>query len=168
MDPVRVYDVLTEARQKLFAWIRPLDQERYTQEFPFGLRTLRLTMTEIAATEFYLAMRLREERLPPVAEWPISEEQQPTFASLEAAWGPLSARTRTTLASISDWDRRVTAELVLPEKTLVLTARKADIATQLLLHEVHHRAQAMAMLRQLGIAAQDLDYIGFVQSREER
>jgi len=25
----------------------------------------------------------------------------------------------------------------------------------------------MAMLRQLGVAAQDLDYIGFVQKREE-
>jgi uncharacterized damage-inducible protein DinB len=56
---------------------------------------------------------------------------------------------------------------VYPDKTLVLTAKKSDIATQLLLHEVHHRAQAMAMLRQLGIAAQDLDYLGFVQRREE-
>ena len=167
-DPVHVYAILTEARQKLFGWIRPLDQGRYTQEFSFGCRTLRATMIEIAATELYLAMRLREERLPPVAEWPISEERQPTFVSLESAWGALSERTRMTLAHTSDWDHRVTTELVLPQKTLRLTASKADIATQLLLHEVHHRAQAMAMLRQLGVAAQDLDYIGFVQSTETR
>ncbi|MGQ0549944.1 MAG: DinB family protein [Armatimonadota bacterium] len=38
----------------------------------------------------------------------------------------------------------------------------------MLLHEVHHRAQAMAMLRQLGVEAQNLDYIQFVRRvREE-
>ncbi len=51
-------------------------------------------------------------------------------------------------------------------RTRTLVATKRDIATQLLLHEVHHRAQAMAMLRHLDVAAQDLDYIYFVQ--EER
>jgi uncharacterized damage-inducible protein DinB len=51
---------------------------------------------------------------------------------------------------------------------VTLTATKAAIATQLLLHEVHHRAQAMAILRQLGVPAQDLDYIVFVQRRNAR
>jgi uncharacterized damage-inducible protein DinB len=32
------------------------------------------------------------------------------------------------------------------------------IATQIVVHEVHHRAQVMAMLRQFGIPAQNLDY----------
>jgi hypothetical protein len=32
------------------------------------------------------------------------------------------------------------------------------LAFQLFYHEVHHRAQAMAMLRQLGIAAEGLDF----------
>jgi uncharacterized damage-inducible protein DinB len=40
----------------------------------------------------------------------------------------------------------------------VTIAGAADIFTQLVLHEVHHRAQAMNMLRQLGIAAEDIDY----------
>ncbi len=47
-----------------------------------------------------------------------------------------------------------------------LTAAKGDIAVQLLLHDVHHRAQAMAMLRQLGVDAQNLDYIRFRQRVE--
>ncbi len=38
---------------------------------------------------------------------------------------------------------------------------------QMLFHEVHHRAQAMAMLRQLGIEAQNLDCIGFVHRLRE-
>ena len=39
------------------------------------------------------------------------------------------------------------------------------IAGQLLFHEVHHRAQVMAMLRQAGVAAENLDYSGLVWER---
>lgn len=168
MDPVRIYDVLTQARRRLFDWIRPLDQTQYTRRFPFGMGTLRATMTEIARGEFWLGMRLTDEPVPPFVEWPFSETRLPTFAGLETAWGPLAAKTRRTLAATSDWDRRATRELVFPGKTITVTATKADIAAQLLMHEVHHRAQAMAMLRQLGVPAQDLDYIEFVQEREDR
>jgi uncharacterized damage-inducible protein DinB len=167
VDPVQVYDVLTRARHKLFDWVRPLSQDQYTRTFPFGLGTLRLTLVEIAAVELYLSMRLREETLAPRAEWPINEARQPAFPDLEKVWAAQSHKTRETLSETTDWNRAVTSRVVLPDKTLMLTAKKSDIATQLLLHEVHHRAQAMAMLRQLGIAAQDLDYIGFVQRREE-
>ena len=37
-------------------------------------------------------------------------------------------------------------------------ATAGGIAGQLLFHEVHHRAQVMAMLRQAGVAAENLDY----------
>ncbi len=168
MNPVRIYEVLTLARHRLFDWIRPLSQEEYTREFAFGRLTLRATMTEIAGTELYLSMRLREERLPPWEDWPISEDRQPTFSALETAWAAQAAKTRATLAAVTDWSQFVSTQVARPHNTLVLTATKADIATQLLLHEVHHRAQAMAMLRQLGIEAQDLDHISFVQKREER
>jgi uncharacterized damage-inducible protein DinB len=121
IDFSSMYDVLTQAREKLFDWIRPLSQEQYTKEFPFGVHTLQTTIVELAGTERWLAMRAREEPFPV----------------------PFS------------WDD---------------TARRVDLATQLLMHEVHHRAQAMAMLRQFGIEAQDLDYIDFVQKvrREPR
>lgn len=51
MDFVRVHDALTQARAKLFDWTRPLTQEQYTREFPYGLHTLRATMVEMAFAE---------------------------------------------------------------------------------------------------------------------
>jgi uncharacterized damage-inducible protein DinB len=42
------------------------------------------------------------------------------------------------------------------------------MVTQLFLHEVHHRAQAMAILRQLGVEAQNLDYSIFMFTRREQ
>ena len=167
MNFVRVYDVLAQAREKMFGWTRPLSQTQYTQPFPFGLRTLRATMIEIALVEYFYGKRLREEPLPAIEDYPISETRQPTFADLERAWTALAQETRATLAGITDWDRTVTRRIEEPNKIIVSTATKADVATQLLLHEVHHRAQAMAMLRQLGVEAQNLDYMAFAAKREE-
>jgi|SRR5579864_890447 len=167
MNYVRVYDVLTQARGKLFEWIWPLSQTQYTQSFPFGLRSLRATMIEIALVEHFYGKRLREDVLPGTDDYPISETRQPTFADLERVWTPQAKETRATLAGITDWDRSVLRRTEQPDKIIVSTATKADLATQLLFHEVHHRAQAMAMLRQLGVEAQNLDFIIFAAKREE-
>lgn len=170
---VRVYDVHSQAREKLFDWIRPLSQEQYTQSFPFGLHTLQSTMVELAGTELWLGKRMREEPFPePFSwdEWPISEKTCPTFADLERAWRQLMPVTRRGLAAITDPERVVETRLVGRERVATYRATQGDLAVQLLMHEVHHRAQAMAMLRQFGVEAQDVDYIGFVQTvrREPR
>lgn len=173
MDFVRVYDVHSQAREKLFDWIRPLSQAQYERSFPFGLHTLQTTMVELAGTELWLAMRIRGDRFPePFSwdEWPIREATCPTFAHLEAAWRVQAPQTRATLAAITDPARVMETRLLGRRRTLVYTATQGDLATQLLLHEVHHRAQAMAMLRQFDVEAQDVDYISFVQEihREDR
>jgi uncharacterized damage-inducible protein DinB len=171
MDFPHVYDVLTQARQKLFGWIRPLSQDQYTQRFPFGLGTLRATVVEIANVEWLYGRRLQQ---PAVAitrdQWPITEARQPTFRDLEAVWTEQAPRTRAILAGISDWDTMVEYRRVLPgppEKVTLISASKGDLAMQMLMHEVHHRAQAMAMLRQLGMAAQNLDYGAFAFKERE-
>ena len=166
MEYARVYDVQLTARETLLGWVRPLTQSQYTQAFPFGMRSVRGSLVEIARAEFFLVRRLREEPLPPVAEWPFSEAKQPTLADLEPAWARHSAETRAAFAATTDWDREVTARLVRQTGPVRLTSTKRDIALQILFHEVHHRAQAMAMLRQLGVEAQNLDYIRFTQRSE--
>src|SRR5712692_7511787 len=88
-DFVRVYDDHTKARLKLFDWIRPLNQEQYTREFPFAHRTLQATMIELAMTELWLTMRLREAPMPRPFRWeqmPINAQLYGTFPKLEAAW----------------------------------------------------------------------------------
>lgn len=173
MNFVRVYDAQSQAREKLFDWMRPLSQEQYVKSFPFGLHTLQTTMVELAGTELWLAMRIRQDRFPdPFSwdEWPIREATCPTLAEVEAAWRAQTPQTRATLAAITDPARVVETRLNRRKQILVYTATQGDLAAQLLLHEVHHRAQAMAMLRQFGIAAEDVDFINYVQQirREDR
>jgi len=169
VDFVKVYDIHTQARGKLFDAIRPLSQEQYTREFPFAHKTLRATMLEIAMTELWLGMRMREERMPEPFDWgsmPINETSHSTFAQLEPAWADLARRTRATLERTRDWDRVVQTVMRGRKRTRTLTAAKGDIATQILLHEVHHRAQAMVMLRHLGSPVEDVDYIYFRQKEQ--
>ncbi|HKW85833.1 MAG TPA: DinB family protein, partial [Nitrospiraceae bacterium] len=144
MEYVRVYDVLTQARQRLFDWVRPLSQEQYTRRFPFGMGTLRATLIEIARVELLYGKRLREEPLPPPPlpdNFPISETRQPAFADLEKAWTAQAKETRATLAGTKDWSRTVSRRFEQGDKVIISTTSKADLATQLLMHEVHHRAQ---------------------------
>lgn len=172
MDYVHVYDVLTQARESIFDWVRPLTQAQYTLKFPFGFGTLRATLIETARTELFYRMRLRGDPLPPpppIQEtFPISETNQPTFADLERAWTEQSKETRAALAETADWNTLMRRPVKEDGKTVVYTLSKGEIATQMLLHEVHHRAQAMAMLRQFGVPAQNLDYARFVVRREEQ
>ena len=167
MNPVRAYDYLTLARAKLFDWIRPLSQAQYTQEFPIGLHTLRATMVEIAGGEWIYTRRLQGEVVPPKEDWPIREERQPAFADLERAWREQAPQTRALLASIQDWDRPIEYRVKQPDKTIVVSATTGDVATQLCFHEIHHRAQAMAILRQLGVPAENVDYSLLMYRRRE-
>ena len=173
MDFAHVYDVLTQARQKLFDWIRPLSQDQYTQKFPFGLGTLRATAVDIARAEWLYGRRIQQPAtpLPPRDQWPISEERLPAFRDLETLWTEQAPRTRGLLAGIKDWDTAIEYRMTMPTtpqgKVVVVNGLKSDLFMQLAMHEVHHRAQAMAMLRQLGVAAQNLDYSGFAFKRRE-
>lgn len=158
MQPARVYDVLTQARKHLFDWVRPLSQEQYTKAFPYGMRSVRATMLEIAGAEWAYARRMQGLPVPAREDRPANETKMPMFADLEPFWNEQAARTRAMLASITDWDRVLEARAVLNGKPMIVSGSLGDFAGQLLFHEVHHRAQVMSMLRQLGVEAQNLDY----------
>src|SRR5713226_6361009 len=158
MNPPRAYEYLTLSRARLFDWIRPLSQGDYTREFPFGLHTIRATITEIAGGEWAFARRLREESLPPWEEWPFREERLPTFKDLEAAWRPIAEQTLQTFRDIKDWNRAIVFPAREGDDVMTVAPTAGDIALNLCFHEVHHRAQAMAMLRLRSIPAQNLDY----------
>jgi len=171
MDPINCYEYLALARQQVFDWVRPLSPDQYLRVFPIGLGTLGRTLTHIYVCEFAYVERIRGHSLPPYREWPIQDEQPPPFATLEAAWQKQAETTRQVLAAVTDWNQqleyRVTPDLSNVARPVIVTTTPGGIATQMLTHEVHHRAQAMAMLRQLGVAAQDLDYNSFMFQRRE-
>jgi uncharacterized damage-inducible protein DinB len=67
-------------------------------------------------------------------------------------------QTRAALQEVQDWSRPVEYVSRFGGRDRRYRTTAAGIATQLLFHEVHHRAQVMFMLRQMGYPAENLDY----------
>ena len=166
MDPFRTYDYLTLARSRIFDCVRPLSAEQHGREFPIGRGTLLKTLTHSMASEWYYVERMQQRPVPPYEQWPIREENPPAFSLLEAAWNEQTQRTRDALRAVRDWSATIEYQNTSDEGCLeIITTSASDIFTQLALHEVHHRAQAMNMLRQLGVATTDIDFNALMYKR---
>src|SRR5262245_52254820 len=138
MNPLRVYDYLVLARQRVLDAVLPLSAEQYAREFPIGVGSLSRTLTHIMISEWYYVQRMTEGNVPPYEQWPIRWEQPPPFATLEAAWDKQAGATRAALGAVSDWDADIEYRVVADDgRPKIVAASAADLFTQLVLHEVH-------------------------------
>lgn len=170
MDPLRIYDYLTLSRQRVLDAVRTLTPQQYLRTFTFGLKTIGTTLTHIMISEWYYIERLEGRAVPPYDQWPIKYESPPAFDVVEENWRGQAKRVRAAVAAEHDWHRRITY-LSFPDdhgKRYHITATAGDFFTQLALHEVHHRAQVLAMLRELGdgvMPMQDIDFNDMMYER---
>ena len=172
MDVLKTFDYLVLARERLFGWVRPLGDEAWRREFPIGLKSVGRTLTHIMGCEWVYAERLRgRKEFPPYEEWEIQDERPPAFGVIEARWREQSAGTRRTLAEVlasGGWEKEIEFRPIWSDdRTEVIVATPGEVFLQMVVHEVHHRSQAMAMLRQLGVEAQDLDPAYLVYRRRK-
>jgi uncharacterized damage-inducible protein DinB len=167
MQPLRTYDYLRRARERVLDWVRPLTPEQYTTTFPIGLGTLARTLTHVMVSEWYYVERMMGRVVPPYAQWPIKDETPPAFGVLETTWREQAERTRGALESVRDWGARLEYVVEDDGKRIRVRATPMDVFTQLALHEVHHRAQAMNMLRRLGVQAEDIDFNTLMYDKQE-
>lgn len=167
MDPLRIYDYLTLARQRIFDAVRPLAAEQYSREFPIGLGTLGRTLTHIMICEWSYVQRMQQREVPPYQQWPIRDEEPPAFDALEATWLKQADETRAAINDVRDWNATIEYRSLGDEHPMIVTCSVADIFTQLALHEMHHRAQALNMLRHLGIELGDLDFNALMYQRRK-
>ena len=159
-SPLHTYDYLTRARQRVFDGVRPLAPSDYTRTFPIGLGSLARTLTHIMTSEWYYLQRMLGREVPPDDQWPIREDAPPPFAILESAWGEQARSTRAALSTVRDWDAPIEYRVTPDDgRPVIVTCTGAGLFTQLAFHEVHHRAQALNMLRHLGATIEgDLDF----------
>ena len=161
MQPLKIYDYLVLSRQRVFEKVRGLDAEQYARQFPIGVGSLGGTLAHVMSSEWYYVQRMLGRDVPPYEQWPIRSEDPPPFAALEAAWARQVADTRAAIDATRDaWDEPLAYRVTNDEgRRMIVSASPADQFTQLVLHEVHHRAQAVNMLRQLGAGSLgDLDF----------
>jgi uncharacterized damage-inducible protein DinB len=165
MDPVRTYDYLMLARGKVLDWCRPLGDEAWSKQFTIGLGSLSRTLTHVMICEWAYVERIQGHDVPPYEQWAYQDERPPALAELESVWRAQASTVRVVLGAVTDWDREMEYRVEHEGKKTIINATRRDIFTQLCFHEVHHRAQAMNMLRHLGVAAEDLDYNALMYRR---
>lgn len=162
MDALRTYDYLMLVRSRVMDSIRGLSDEQYRREFPFALKSVASTVTHIMISEGFYVERMLERAIPPYEKWPIKYEAPPTFDVIEATWGPQATRVRKAIAAERNWKRTIRYTTFADDqgRQFEVTTSPSDIVTQLALHEVHHRAQIMAMLRLIPGASpvEDIDF----------
>lgn len=172
MNPVRTYDYLLQSREHLFSWLAPLSPEQYASEHPIGLGSLARTLHHVHAAEWSYMHRVRgvTEPLPaaPQEHDPeVTTENAMPFAQLEAAWRAQGKSVRTDIVAVEDWDTPHVYTTMWEGAPYAYRASRADVFAQLVLHEVHHRAQAMHMLRRLGVETGEIDYNALMWKRVE-
>ena len=167
MDPLRIHEYLTISRQPIFDHVRALTEQQYLQTFPIGLGSVGRTLTHIMICEWAYVQRLLGHELPPYEAWPIQDEKPPPFVDLERTWTPQAQQTREVIAAVRDWNEEIQYIVTWREPPARVTATAGDIVTQLVLHEIHHRAQVLNMLRLLGSACGDIDYNALMFRRED-
>lgn len=158
MGPLDHYAYVTDARHRLLDRVRDLTPDQYAQEFPFGLKSIRRTVHHLAGAERFLIGQFRGG---PEGEYPYTYERYPDFLTLEQRWRDQERQIVDTLTAERDWERLIEFRTV-PAGTRRVFRVKASplrIFTQFAYHEVHHRAQIMAMLRQVGAPVENLDYV---------
>jgi uncharacterized damage-inducible protein DinB len=173
MDPLKIYDYLLKTRERMFDAVRSLTPEQYRCQFNFGLGGgIASTLAHLMISEWYYIERLEGRAVPPYQQWPIKYDDPPDFHVIERMWREQGKRIRSLVASEKDWNRTITW-LSFPDDTrgnkrFHITCTAGDLLTQLALHEVHHRSQIMAMLRQSGAGIlEDLDYNALMFDRHE-
>ncbi len=157
LDFAHFFDYLVLARGQVLDWIAAQPDEVYTRSYPFGLGSIRATLIHTADIEWGYVQRLAGRDYTR-ADSPFTVERYRTLSALSAAWRAQEPVTRAALAGLGDPSREieyVSRNFTPPRRTRTTAG---GIAGQLLFHEVHHRAQVMAMLRLAGTPAQDLDY----------
>jgi uncharacterized damage-inducible protein DinB len=152
------FDYLVTARGRLLAWVGEQPGSVYTQSFPIGMGSIRATLLHTASAEWGYTQRLTRKDYQPGEKTPFTVESFPEFEAFAAAWDRQRPVTHQVLADLGDPARsiEVVSRMFTPPMRVRTTA--GGIAGQLLFHEVHHRAQVMAMLRQVGVKAENLDY----------
>lgn len=135
-----------------------LSNEALDQPFDIGLGSLRRTLTHIWAGEHVWTLRWQGRSETP---WPI-ETAPVAPATLLQRYAEVRARRDAFVAELSP--EKLRDEVVYRDsKGSLFHATLNEMILQLMVHSIHHRAQAANLIRRLGGTVDDMDYMYHVR-----
>jgi len=157
----QLYDYSYWANAKLFAVIAELADEQFTRAVAGSYGSIRNTLVHSVSAEWGWLDRCggppRGERLKP--------DDYPNLASVTAIWNRVERDMRAFLGGLTDDD------LARPVEYAIGSGPKHILPMQNLLvhgvvHTGHHRGQVALLLRTLGLAPGNIDFLFYALERE--
>lgn len=150
------------ANGRLFAAVGQLTPQEFTQTVAGSYGSVRNTLVHIVSAEWGWLDRCGG---PPRGDR-LNADDYPTFESVCDTWRRVESYMRGFLGTLTDADlaRAITFSLGSgPAHTLAM----ADFLTHGIIHAAHHRGQAALLIRALGHAPGNFDYMLYAVERAE-
>lgn len=142
------------ANDRLLQTAGVLNDEQLDRPFDMGVGSLRKTLLHIYNGEYVWLQRWQGKT---ETKWP-SEEEPVLISTLAERFRKNYADRDAFLAALMDADL-ARAVVYRDSKGSLFTAALGDMLMQGCVHSLHHRAQAVNMLRRVGADAPELDYM---------
>ena len=159
MSVLRLYDYSCWANQKLLGAVSQLTPEEFTRTVGGSYGSVRNTLVHILSAEWGWLDRCgglpRGERL--------KAEDYPTLESVLIVWRKVEAEMRAFLETVSDAELRNEISFAFGGPPMTLS--RGDILQHAVIHAVHHRGQIALMLRELGHAPGNFDFLFYAAER---
>ncbi len=135
-----------------------LSNDKLDQPFDMGRGSLRKTLLHLWAGESVWLARWKGQTETP---WP-DEEQKAGVPNIDERFRHVYSERAAFMATLkdADFERVVTYR---DSKGSLYKATRGDMIMQGIVHSIHHRAQAVNMLRRLGAEAPEVDYMYWVR-----
>ncbi|MFH1745557.1 MAG: DinB family protein [Planctomycetota bacterium] len=149
------------ANTRLFSVSKKLDDEQLDRTFDIGLGTLRRTLVHLYNADQWWYENWTAGGKPEFDELP----QTTSVSELEQLLNETSAKRNEFLADCGDDDlQREVGAWVRPDARFCF--RLGESMLQVCTHGTHHRAQALNMLRQLGVELPSLELVDWLDQQK--
>jgi len=160
MKPIRIYDYMEKTRAIVLDAVRSLPAADFNRTFEIGLGRFDVILTHIWISEWYYVERMKQSDIPSYSDWPVKYEKPPELDAIVHGWSEQAKATRAFITAPHDWDKPFTYTTAPEpgETQQIVAVTFNELFTQLAFHEIHHRSQLMAMLRQCGKPVGEVDF----------
>lgn len=155
-DLQRLFDYNYWATKKLLAVVSQLTAEQYTQHVAGSYSSVRNTLVHVVSAEWGWLDRCGGPPRGPK----LNADDYPTVDSLVDRWTKVEGDMRAFLSRLSDADVARDVEFAVgnePKRALPL----GDLLQHAAVHAAHHRGQVALLLRELGVAPGNFDFVLF-------
>ena len=155
-DLQRLFDYSYWATKKLLAVVSQLTPEQYTQHVAGSYSSVRNTLVHVLSAEWGWLDRCGGPPRGPK----LNADDYPTVESLVDLWTKVEGDMRVFLATLSEADVARDVEFALgnePKRAIPL----GELLHHAAIHAAHHRGQVALLLRELGVAPGNFDFLIF-------